>query len=112
MPDRGKHGNVSRTVRKGAGLRQIDAFSLSVVPNASGLFVFGEKRRQNIAGGNVISELQTIADHFIDAEVQRDWTNCKIQCAGDQNVSITELARAIDNGFRLWKNRRFKRDFK
>ena len=73
--------------------------------------VLGKQRREHTARGDVVLELEPVADDFVESEMQRDGADREVQRSGYQDIAVTEVARAIDQGLGLGKDRRLERDF-
>src|SRR5262249_5847569 len=89
----------------------IDVFLGGILPDAARFFVFGQQRRKNTAGSDMILELESIADDFVDTEVQGDRPHLKIESAGHEYVAISQVARGLNQGVRLRKDGWFQRHF-
>src|SRR5204862_1751124 len=111
MPDRREHRYIRLAVRKRAGLAEIDVFLGGVFTDASRLFILGQQRRENTAGGNMVLELESIADDFINSEVQRDRTDLEIESPSHEHVAIAEFASRFNQCLGLTENRWLQRYF-
>src|SRR5262245_18821019 len=112
MTDSREHRHIGRAVLKGARFGKVNAFLCGVFPDAARLLFFREQWWKDAAGRNVIFEFEPIADHFVDAEMQRDGSYLEVEGARYKNVAITEVASDFDQRFRLRKNGGLQRNFK
>ena len=60
----------------------------------------------HIAGSDMVLELEVVANHLFDTEVQRNRTEREIRRSRHENVPIAEIPRQIDQILRPRKNRR------
>ena len=59
----------------------------------------------------MILKLEAVTNDFIDAEVQGNGPDLKIQCPRDEHVAVAQFTRGLYEGLGLRKNRRLQRDF-
>src|SRR5262245_1645988 len=111
MTNCGEHRNVGFTVGKRTRLPEVNVFLRGVFANTACFFIFSQQGRKYSPCRDVIPEFETVANDLFKPEMKRDGAYREIERTGYQNIAVAEVARRVDEGLRLRKNRRFDGHF-
>src|SRR5207237_6784501 len=90
-----QHRHISRAVRECARRLEIDPLLSGVFSNRHGFLIPCEYWPKHMAGSDMVFELQIVANHLFDTEVQRNRTECEIRRSRHKDVPIAETPRLI-----------------